>query len=177
MVIVTQNQYLLASKIHHIVMDENVNYIDGRNAAGKMISIRDVNYVIQIIYSPENVNSSNGQLSNSNDQRECSVTIRSAVNAHKVFRDLIQQIREQMPDQLYLDTALERMIASADLETLQAKDQREDDFGMTLVKALKSIGKVTSKSKKGKKNDKRAKALRKSGKTKGRGKALLRKTK
>ncbi len=155
MVIVTQNQYLLASKIHHITMDEQVNYQDIRDERGRHRSIKDVHYVIQIIYAPENVNSNNGQLRSNDEQRECSVTIRTAVNAHKVFRDLIQQIREQMPDQLYLDTALERMISQIDLATLQAKDDQDKDemaiFGITAVE---------------KKNDRKPKKARKPRKTK-----------
>lgn len=155
MVIVTQNQYLLASKIHHITMDEQVNYQDIRDERGRHRSIKDVSYVIQIIYAPENVNSNNGQLRSNDEQRECSVTIRTAVNAHKVFKDLIQQIREQMPDQLYLDTALERMISNMDLATLQAKDDKDDqEMGLFNLKAVE------------KKNDRKPKKARKPRKTK-----------
>ena len=155
MVIVTQNQYLLASKIHHITMDEQVNYQDIRDERGRHRSIKDVHYVIQIIYAPENVNSNNGQLRSQDEQRECSVTIRTAVNAHKVFKDLIQQIREQMPDQLYLDTALERMISQMDMATLQAKDDQDKEEMATFgIKALE------------KKNDRKPKKVRKPRKTK-----------
>lgn len=166
MVIVTQNQYLLASKIHHITMDENVNYVEVRTTAGKLVSLRDAHYVIQIIYSPENVANNNGQLRSSDEQRECSVTIRSAVDAYKVFKDLIQQIREQMPDQLYLDTALERMIANADLASLQERDaeNEEDKFTVSLTVVEK-------------KNDRRAKKIRKPRKTKRTSKKVLRRSK
>ena len=166
MVIVTQNQYLLASKIHHITMDETVNYIDVRTASGKHMSLRDAHYVIQIIYSPETINSNNGQVRSSDEQRECSVTIRSAVDAYKVFKDLIQQIREQMPDQLYLDTALERLIAGTDLASLVEKDQNdEEDKFMVSLTALE------------KKNDRRAKKVRKPRKAKRANKKVLRRTK
>lgn len=155
MVIVTQNQYLLASKIHHITLDEQINYQDIHDERGRSRSIKDVHYVIQIIYAPENVNSNNGQLRSQDEQRECSVTIRSAVNAYKVFKDLIQQIREQMPDQLYLDTALERMISQMDVATLQEKDDRDKEEMATFgIKALE------------KKNDRKPKKVRKPRKTK-----------
>ena len=166
MVIVTQNQYLLASKIHHITMDETVNYIDVKTTSGKHISLRDAHYVIQIIYAPENVNTNNGQIRNQEETRECSVTIRSAVDAYKVFKDLIQQIREQMPDQLYLDTALERMIANTDLASLAEKDaeDEEDRFTVSLTVVEK-------------KNDRRAKKVHKPRKAKRTSKKVLRRTK
>ena len=106
-------------------MDEQVNYQDIRDRNGRHRSIKDVCYVIQIIYAPENVNSNKGKISSKDEKREWYVNIRTAVNAHKVFKDLIQQIREQMPDQLYLDTALERMISNMDMATLQAKDEQD----------------------------------------------------
>jgi hypothetical protein len=165
-VIVTQNQYLLASKIHHITMDEVVNYVDVRNQHGKNISLRDTHYVIQIIYAPDNVNTNNGQIRNQEEQRECSVTIRTAANAHKVFKDLIQQIREQMPDQLYLDTALERMLSGVNLTTLVDRD--EDDKKHEFVMTLKALEK---------KNDRCAKKVRKPRKTKRTNKKVLRRSK
>lgn len=126
MVIVTKNQYLLASKIYHITLDENVNYIDARNKHGKNVSVKQTNYTIQVIYAPEDLSTPNHQQRNS-EQRECSITIRSGVDAHKVFRDMVEQIREQLTDQLYLDKALEKMLGSIDLETMNKKDKRDDD--------------------------------------------------
>ena len=109
MVIVTKNQYLLASKIHHITMSEHIDYLDVRNSSGRMTSVKNCWYNLSIIYSPETTQQGhNNGLGRGDEIRECAVQIRTAVDAHKVFRDLIQQIREQMPDQLYLDTALER---------------------------------------------------------------------
>lgn len=167
MVIVTQNQYLLASKIHHITMDENVNYVDVKTKNGRHMSLRDVHYSIQIIYSPETVTSqNNGTLRNSEEHRECCVTIRTAVNAHKVFKDLIQQIREQMPDQLYLDTALERMIANMDMTALEERDlsDKKDECVLTVPMEKKRA-------------NRKPKKIRKSGKAKRGSKTLLRKSK
>ena len=124
MVIVTQNQYILASKIHHITMDEQVQHNEVRNNAGRYRTVIDKYFQITVIYSPEltqqQINNNNGR---DPEQRECSVIIRGNVKAHLVFKNLIQQIREQMPDQLYLDTALERMLAGIDLADLKEKDQ------------------------------------------------------
>ena len=130
MVIVTQNQYILASKIHHITMDEQQNHNEVRTTNGRYRTVVDKYFQITVIYSPEltqqQINNNNGR---DPEQRECSVVIRGNVKAHLVFKNLIQQIREQMPDQLYLDTALERMLAGIDMESLKEKDEDDiDDF-------------------------------------------------
>ena len=123
MVIVTQNQYILASKIHHVTMDEQTNHNEVRTVSGRYRTVIDRYFQITVIYTPEQtqqqMNQNNGR---DPEQRECSVVIRGNVKAHLVFKNLIQQIREQMPDQLYLDTALERMLGGIDMEELKQKD-------------------------------------------------------
>lgn len=167
MIIVTQNQYLLASKIHHITLDECIRFVDFHDEKGRNRSFRDVHYVIQVIYSPENVQpNGSGSIRSNDEQRDCSVTIRTAVNAYKVFKDLIQQIREQMPDQLYLDTALERMISSMDLATLASQDEK--DKGEEISFPFNTMEK---------KNDRKPKKVRKPRKAKRRNQTVLRKSK
>lgn len=141
MVIVTQNQYILASKIHHVTMDEQINHNEVRAKNGRCHTVIDRYYQITVIYSPENSQVTNQYGNNSgnrgDEMRECCVVIRGAVNAHLVFKNLIQQIREQMPDQLYLDTALERMITGMDLDALKDKDANEDNFALEIKHATK----------------------------------------
>jgi choline kinase len=142
MVIVTQNQYILATKIHHITMDEQYNHTDGfRN--GKRHTFMDRYYQVTVIYTPEDStpNNSNSLRTSNNEMRECSVIVRGVSNAHSVFKNLIQQIREQMPDQLYLDTALERMIANFDVEEA-IKDEEKDARKYEEVKSVASTKKV-----------------------------------
>lgn len=181
MVIVTQNQYVLAAKIHHITMDENIDYVDARNKHGRNVSVKNASYTITIIYVPDNP--SNNSSNRNDESRECTVVLRNAVTAHKIFKDLIEQIREQMPDQLYLDKALERMLAgvdSAKLEAQDASDAKDDFFSLatapiTKMKKLRKLLKATAKRKKP--NDRKAKAVRGLGKAKRGSKGVLRKTK
>lgn len=125
MVIVTRNQYILAQKIHHIVLNENYEILEGRNRRGKHVSVKELSYNIHVHYVPENQNTNSGNL-RSDDVRECVVSLRSKVNAYKVYRDLIQQIREQMPDALFLDKALETLLGEDDLKAI--KNEEEDDL-------------------------------------------------
>lgn len=123
MVIVTKNQYVLAHKIHHITMDQQISYQDVKIANNKYKTVKDVYYNITILYVPEtNVNNNNRD-----EVRECNVIIRGAVDAHKVFSSLIEQIREQMTDSLYLDKALENMLSTVDVKSLEIKDKSEGD--------------------------------------------------
>lgn len=155
MVIVTQNQYILASKINHVTMDEQINTLELISANGRRYSIIDRYYQITVIYTPENSLTQNqyGNTSgNRGDEvRECVVIVRGAVNSHLVFKNLIQQIREQMPDQLYLDTALERMLTGVDMDSLKDKDSQEDDFKLEIKNATKPSSKKVRKPGKRKK--------------------------
>ena len=160
MVIVTQNQYLLASKIYHITLDESVEYIDYREN-GKLCSKRVKKYTIQIIYAPDTPTNNNGR----DESRECVVNITSAVDAHKVFRDIVEQIREQNPDQLYLDKALEKMIAATDIDYLTTKD-KVDELKKQYTKRARRLF-----------NDRNAEKIRKVRKAKRRSKKVLRRVK
>lgn len=159
MVIVTQNQYILASKINHVTMDEQVNTLELINPNGRRYSILDRYYQITVIYTPENSQVQNqygSTAGNRGDEvRECTVIVRGAVNSHLVFKNLIQQIREQMPDQLYLDTALERMLTGIDLDSLKDKDSQEDDFKLEIKNATKPSPTKVRKPRKAKRTSKK----------------------
>lgn len=163
MVIVTQNQYILASKINHITMDEQISTINLCHPNGRTYQTIDHQFQITVVYTPEVSHTINNNLQthgNRGDElRECTVVIRGAVHAYTVFKDLIQQIREQMPDQLYLDTALERMLTGVDMDALKDKDSNQ--FKLETKNAIKPS----------------AKKVRKLGKAKRANKKVLRRTK
>ena len=149
MVIVTKNQYILASKIHNINMDETVDRTEIRTSSGRFKTVKEKVWHINVIYSPEQTSNPNGQPTR-DDVKECSVRLYGSVNAHKVFADLIQQIREQMPDQMYLDTALERLLSGIDfdqlkqddIKCLKTMDDDEDWFAVKKVKKVKRLKRV-----------------------------------
>lgn len=121
-VIVTKNQYLLCQRIHHITLNENYDYVDVRNTAGRMINIRENSYVINIIYTPESTSHQNSR----EERHECNVTMRGKVHAYRVYKDLIQQIREQMPDSLFLNKALEHLLSDEDFLKIEASVLDDD---------------------------------------------------
>lgn len=157
-VLVTPNMYLIASKILHITMDEHVNYIEVRQSTGKFKTHFDKYFNINIIYETEVVSNQNpgfGGKSHSGDTRECSIEIRGATNAHKMFNNMIEQIRNQMPDVLFLNQAVEALFNQVDTKFLEDKDQEKVKMNY----------------------DADTKKVRRAGKAKRAGKAVLRKSK
>lgn len=119
-VIVTRNQYIIAEKIHHITLDERKEYHDVRNPKGKLIGTTQRTFNISVIYTPDS--NTNGR----NDRTECNVHILTKVDAYKVYRDLIQQIREQSPDQLFLDKVLENLLTPDDIAKINNEPPADD---------------------------------------------------
>lgn len=158
MVIVTSHQYLIASKILHIGLEESESWQDFRKN-GKVVTIKVPQYFIKIVYEPEQ-NTPGTNLSTRHDYRECIVTLKTATSAHKIFKNLVEQIREQMPDQLYLDKALERLISAENLEIIEEEDRR-------YATQLEEFNDGTNK---------RTKKVRRARKTKRRSKKVLRKS-
>lgn len=118
MVIVTSNHYLIAKSISHIVLDEFIDYTDARTRSGKYTSIPRPRYDICITYIPE-------YAQRADDTRECTIRLTSKAQAHIIYRDLISQIREQMPDQLFLDNVVDSILNQYDPEALSLKENKE----------------------------------------------------
>src|ERR1035437_1623444 len=122
MVIVTKNQYILAKSIQHITLDENVSY-DELYVNGKNRMIRTYTYNLHVSYIPEQ------QTQNTRDEiKECVVVIRGKVNAYQIYKDLIGQIREQCPDQLFLDKALEDLLSPEDFKQIAIAEEDDKEF-------------------------------------------------
>lgn len=155
-VIVTKNQYLLASKIHHITMTEQREYIDVRTNSGKFRSIKQEVYTICIYYTAEQ--SQQGLGGSRDETRSCEVALHGKIDAYKVYADLIRQIREQSPDQLFLDKALEDLLNQ---HSTEIKDMGKENYPFLELDD----------------NDARSKKLRKPRKAKRRSEKVLRKSK
>jgi hypothetical protein len=151
LVIVTSNQYILASKIYDITLEENYHTMEYRNSKGKLVGASYRVYTINVHYVPANPPNPS---SSREDVRGCSITIESKSCAHKVYQDLIRQIREQMPDELYLDKAFEHL--------LEIKDAPLDEEGLPMEEEL---------------DDTSTKKIRRARKTKKDGKKVLRRSK
>lgn len=121
-VIVTRNQYLIASRIHHITLDEHSDWKDIRNGRGRYVSRQENTYQIHITYTPE-LSQNQGR---GDDMRECVVTLQGKVDAYRVYKNLIQQVREQMPDQLFLDKAIEGLLTEEELNIMGLAEKQAD---------------------------------------------------
>lgn len=124
MVIVTKNQYIIASKIYHITLNENYEYHNVKTNSGSK-DVKETFYEISVSYSPEATTNSSQPFSNRDDIRDCTVVIRGKVDAYKVYKTLIEQIREQNPDQLFLDKALETLLSTDDLAQIGIDENKD----------------------------------------------------
>ena len=163
MVIVTKNQYLLCEKIQHIIMNEQVQY-QNYQKGGKTYAKKEYVYDIQIMYLPEGASAHNGGNVSQHDYMHCQVRIRGKVDAYKVYKDLIQQVRESMPDKLFLDKAMENLLTDEDFEIMAEQEKQEDyyneaeeDLPVPMLMAPRSKKKSKKKTKTKVKKKKRAK--------------------
>ena len=134
-VLVTKQCYLLCESINYISVHEmndeekeNVFYDRPRKRRGRkkltakqklMEKLRKAAqlYAITIDFIPV-PNNTNASPSNSRRDGTSSVTIsvRGYERAVELYRDMIAQIREQMPDKLFLDKMVEKFFADNPLE-------------------------------------------------------------
>lgn len=112
-VIVTKNQYIVASRIHSVTLDEDVDYREIRMPNGKYSTIKDYSYKINVEYVADS-SQQTASFSGRDDVRECTVRINKKVDAYKIYSNLISQIREQIPDALFIDQALENMLTGTE---------------------------------------------------------------
>lgn len=120
MVIVTKNKYIVADKINHVVLHENINWVDIRGKNGKPLSVREVTYSLEIQYVVV------GGQGNSRDTQTTTIALSSRKNALGVYKSLVEQIREQHPDQLYLDKALELLFT--DIKDELSSSNIDEDY-------------------------------------------------
>jgi hypothetical protein len=142
-VIVTKNQYILAEKIYSVLLNEEFEWSDIR-VKGKNVSIKDFKHTIVVTYLPET--STSGRT----ERLEAVITLRHRVDAQRVYNDLISQIREQMPDQLFLDRALENILNQDDLNKIELnfdKDRQEEKKRYeSATNAIRRVGKKKRRS-------------------------------
>jgi hypothetical protein len=136
-VIATDKMYIVAKKIFSVFVDEDREYV--RRAKNPMFS-----YNIRITFEPDNSAAYMGSVTSSRNEEIMTVEfkIHGYARANTAYRDIVNQIREQCPDQVYLDKMAEKFLTRS----------TEDD-------------------------DPCAAEVRQAGKTKGRSKEVLRRTK
>jgi hypothetical protein len=134
-VIVTSQCYLLAEAINFIVINEDDDSIDRewRPNAPKQRKVRNTNKVVReymMERKPFNINISfipkagaaqanSSSLSssskhNSDNSTLVSVKVHGLQRTLKVFQDIVSQLREQIPDELFLDRLVERFLTDMD---------------------------------------------------------------
>jgi hypothetical protein len=103
-VIVTERLYIVAQKIHSMFVEEQVEEMRYRNR-----TIQVPITTIKVQFEPINANPNQ----RNDNQFGVDVKVYSRKKAISLFKDMVRQIREQCPDQLYLDKIAENFLMGA----------------------------------------------------------------
>lgn len=100
--ICTSRTFILCEAINHITLradPENIGY------TGTLIPY----YIVSICFVQGSRNNSN-QNNTSREDGYVEIKVIGEDTALKVFKEVVQQIREQLPDEKYLDSMMERIL-------------------------------------------------------------------
>jgi hypothetical protein len=117
MIIVTKNQFIRATNINHIILDELVENVQVGYKAYAMKK-----FLITVVYTPENGNPNQ----HNSELRECTVALTSKKDAYLLFKDMTHQIREQTPDALYLNKLLENFLTDPEIKKIADSESGEN---------------------------------------------------
>lgn len=107
-VIATDRMYIVSKKIHSIFLDEEIDI----RRIKKNIAKDFFYYLIKITFEPEDSAASHhGNSSRSYDIMTVEFKVYGQSRAISVYKDIVSQIREQCPDQVYLDKIAENFLA------------------------------------------------------------------
>lgn len=101
--IVTSRTYLLCDSINSITLQYNPD----RLYNNKVIPFYD----IHVDFNRTNANSNNSNSRNSDEGHVLTIRVAGEKVALKVYKEIVQQIREQLPDQVYLDKMLDDILS------------------------------------------------------------------
>lgn len=90
--IVTEKGYIHGDKVHSVVIEEHVHRIGAKK--------KDELLTYQI----------NLQFSDGKDDRHTTIQLFNKAEANKVYRSIIDQIRNQCPDKEFMDQLLEKHV-------------------------------------------------------------------
>jgi hypothetical protein len=110
MIIVTDQQFILAESILHMSLMEE-RELEGSPKKGGGGIYRTV-YTLNILYKPQAAVTTS--LGSSRDTLECQSRFYNKKEAKASFLEVVKQYREQNPDALYLDKILESVIQKED---------------------------------------------------------------
>lgn len=108
--IVTSRSFILCESINHIILQSEPEYVN---------EVRIDFYCINIDFVPGTRNNppvqSNafGSLNKNEERGFVQIKVIGENTALKLFKELISQIREQIPDQAYLDKMIENILSGA----------------------------------------------------------------
>lgn len=134
-ILVTRQCYLLCDSINHISVhemdeedkEESLFYVPPKKKKGrkkptpKQVLLDKLKraaqlYQISINFTPVTPNQSNSLKHSSSGNEHVNITVRGYDRCIELYMEMIQQIREQQPDKLFLDKMVEKFFAENPIE-------------------------------------------------------------
>lgn len=145
-VIATDKMYVVANKIHSIYLDED---LETRYLSGKKHDV--LGFLIKVTFEPDNSSINLSQSSRSYDLMTVEFKVFGHKRAIQVYRDIVSQIREQCPDQVYLDRVAELFLARSigddpSTEEICLPREKERRSKEVLRRAVKRSGRRSKRS-------------------------------
>jgi hypothetical protein len=137
-VIVTSQCYLLAEAINYIVINE-VDDSDDREWQPKTAKNRKIrrnnrvlrDYIVErkpfnivIDFIPKNQPQNASNKNNGDASSVITIQVHGLNRTLRVFQDVVSQLREQIPDELFLDKLVERFLADVEGNTPEKTIQK-----------------------------------------------------
>jgi len=146
-VIVTKKCYLICERVNYITIEEeclDMNRADKFGTRSKNISVPYWN--IHIDFEPFIPQNSNSPRSRS-DESSVMVKVGDKDIAYKLFSEIVNQIREQIPDQLFLDRLAREFLTEGALDESSFNGKYEELYNAGTKKRRSK--KVLPRSKRG----------------------------
>ena len=122
--LVTSRVYLLCERINHIIMQAEYEQTHRHNPHSGLI----VSYNIYISFTPL-ASASHSQIGD--EERQMIVKVHGEKHSQRLYNEIVTQLREQLPDQMYLDKMLDKILSGEN-------DIHDDLSTTTLSRARKT---------------------------------------
>lgn len=139
-VIVTSQCYLLAESLNYIIINEDDDS-DSREWQPKTAKNRKVrrnnkvvrdyilerkpfNIIIDFVPKGQPQNAAHHNKNSNDESSVITISVQGLNRTLRVFQDIVSQLREQIPDELFLDKLVERFLADVDGQTPEQTIQK-----------------------------------------------------
>lgn len=120
-IIVTKKCYLQCESVRHITIQEEFEEVVSEDGSGTIIPHWEIVVYFQILGGAKTT-----AFGGATDESSVMIKVGDREAAYKLFTEIVSQIRDQMPDQLYLDRLVKDFLAGGSLDEASINGKYED---------------------------------------------------